>query len=89
MGTSGVRYFLELDDEDHPHAYGDKVARTGVIPEHAGSSPRVWGQVFLFLARQHATRIIPTRMGTRVIIMLRILIYRDHPHAYGDKCGCL
>ena len=24
-------------------------------------------------------------MGTRVLIMLHILICKDHPHAYGDK----
>ena len=30
-------------------------------------------------------RIIPTRMGTRLVISTPNVPGRDHPHAYGDK----
>ena len=30
-------------------------------------------------------RIIPTRMGTRILNLIRNKYKRDHPHAYGDK----
>ncbi len=32
------------------------------------------------------TRIIPTRVGTRVLTTHDVKSLRDHPHAYGDKC---
>ncbi len=33
-------------NEDHPHAYGDKVMLSESTSPEQGSSPRVWGQVF-------------------------------------------
>ena len=31
------------------------------------------------------TRIIPTRVGTSVIVAVSGVIVKDHPHACGDK----
>ena len=70
---------------DHPHACGDKVARTGVIPEHAGSSPRVWGQVLASPYVTVSNGIIPTRVGTRILCKSLQPLAADHPHACGDK----
>ena len=44
MGTSCFFRAVPTCNEDHPHAYGDKI--TAIIQECAqrGSSPRVWGQ---------------------------------------------
>ena len=85
MGTSLIVAQQFLLKEDHPHAYGDKSV-TGIedytVP---GSSPRVWGQARIRCHRIIACGIIPTRMGTRPVILLFLLCYRDHPHAYGDK----
>ena len=34
------------------------------------------------------TRIIPTRMGTSDNYTVDGDLFRDHPHAYGDKAYC-
>ena len=71
--------------EDHPHAYGDKtlmLSEQKIIP---GSSPRVWGQVEGVYSCVRLFGIIPTRMGTRSVLMFICRRKRDHPHAYGDK----
>ena len=51
----------------------------------AGSSPRVWGQALPSPQKSRERRIIPTRMGTRVILIDPLYSTTDHPHAYGDK----
>ena len=85
MGTSHQFSPLKMAKADHPHAYGDKIFCVKGFRVKVGSSPRVWGQADKNEALTMQNGIIPTRMGTRVIIMLLILISRDHPHAYGDK----
>ena len=55
--------------QDHPHACGDKFAAVASFHSNSGSSPRVWGQVgFLHQIHQEA-RIIPTRVGTSLLIL--------------------
>ena len=49
---------------DHPHACGDKLPFDRFKRKVQGSSPRVWGQVQMFLHRLLWLRIIPTRVGT-------------------------
>ena len=44
MGTSDEMMKMEYEDEDHPHAYGDKDDFHIEWVESPGSSPRVWGQ---------------------------------------------
>ena len=36
--------------KDHPHAYGDKFPIVRRISKGLGSSPRVWGQVFVVVS---------------------------------------
>ena len=50
-----------------------------------GSSPRVWGQASAKTLLTCCYRIIPTRMGTRLIRSIQRFYRADHPHAYGDK----
>ena len=47
MGTSVKSDDIICYDEDHPHAYGDKINFPWVKNTAVGSSPRVWGQVIL------------------------------------------
>ncbi len=50
MGTSRKEQANAVEDEDHPHAYGDKSSSASVCSSEIGSSPRVWGQVvFMFV----------------------------------------
>ena len=85
MGTRLPFLPVKIRSRDHPHAYGDKVSLILVRSLRIGSSPRVWGQVFIHIALSQADRIIPTRMGTRRLCLLPWSRTRDHPHAYGDK----
>ena len=50
-----------------------------------GSSPRVWGQGAIKVPLRTQARIIPTRVGTRLVQFLYVHSTRDHPHACGDK----
>ena len=50
-----------------------------------GSSPRVWGQVFLQLPMILKPHIIPTRVGTSIHQDEATPHLQDHPHACGDK----
>ena len=85
MGTRNNISIDKLADEDHPHAYGDKNSYSTQGANDKGSSPRVWGQVSGQISRIVSAGIIPTRMGTRSILLCHMLTVTDHPHAYGDK----
>ena len=45
----------------------------------------MWGQGFAVYHTQGQFGIIPTRVGTRLLLCLLERFYRDHPHACGDK----
>ena len=85
MGTSDEMMKMEYEDEDHPHAYGDKIFFFHFLILSPGSSPRVWGQDKYRAERLISAGIIPTRMGTRMLLSERTKRLKDHPHAYGDK----
>ena len=92
MGTRGASGWNLYNCRDHPHAYGDKSSTTGNRSAKLGSSPRVWGQALFCISINLFSRIIPTRMGTRVLPFDTATSVGDHPHAYGDKfivfCSC-
>ena len=85
MGTSPKDNYPNGAWEDHPHACGDKLVKICLVIEVIGSSPRVWGQETIVLIGIRKTGIIPTRVGTRHLRLIRQLKIQDHPHACGDK----
>ena len=85
VGTSDEELMNELKKRDHPHAYGDKGTRRLNRSQSPGSSPRVWGQVAVFVYTQKYKGIIPTRVGTRYTVLPVTVSVKDHPHACGDK----
>ena len=85
MGTSYHRFAFKMATPDHPHAYGDKFDVPMSPAMYSGSSPRVWGQAKAIAASAMLVGIIPTRMGTSCPYPDKIIIFWDHPHAYGDK----
>ena len=70
---------------DHPHACGDKFTSPADVAGQTGSSPRVWGQVRHFLLWSMKSGIIPTRVGTSLFTPKNTRLWKDHPHACGDK----
>ena len=88
MGTRESPTSRRGRHEDHPHAYGDKTAMSMELYQPQGSSPRVWGQVLEMQKRGYTVGIIPTRMGTSINFVRYFWLFKDHPHAYGDKPVC-
>ena len=85
VGTSRKEQANAVEDEDHPHACGDKGKVLPCFQSPSGSSPRVWGQERFRVADFCVGRIIPTRVGTSLLLVQRCKARRDHPHACGDK----
>ncbi len=85
VGTSSRLRSMQVLTKDHPHACGDKVLRSQAFFCSRGSSPRVWGQVYLPIYYTIRYRIIPTRVGTSFCKCSKRQAVRDHPHACGDK----
>ena len=64
VGTRTCTDWELLQEQDHPHACGDKqLLKIGVCVKR-GSSPRVWGQDTGTQKNTSTDRIIPTRVGT-------------------------
>ena len=88
VGTRGYSGSACVVVWDHPHACGDKTIRYCSSFKVKGSSPRVWGQVNTICYKTCLVRIIPTRVGTRRLLLSAYHSFRDHPHACGDKLIC-
>ena len=85
MGTSRKLYCGVILRKDHPHACGDKFQLSAMTAIGKGSSPRVWGQVAVFICPVSFSGIIPTRVGTSSHNGSIGRSSKDHPHACGDK----
>ena len=86
VGTSVLYTLVRVRKKNHPHACGDKFSCSRFCSELRGSSPRIWGQEKATMQKAVCRRIIPTHMGTRTDLNTARAKFRDHPHAYGDKC---
>mgnify|MGYP003095644649 CR=1 FL=1 len=89
VGTSALQRLVAARQKDHPHACGDKCKICVGHIATSGSSPCVWGQdagdgVFTIWER-----IIPMRVGTSYLDLMKAYQIQDHPHACGDKSNCL
>ena len=85
VGTRSTLLSLYSIVKDHPHACGDKVDRVSCDRQREGSSPRVWGQVYVAIDKSTTGGIIPTRVGTSAYLSRGKHRHKDHPHACGDK----
>ena len=85
VGTSRAVRSNSNRQVDHPHACGDKYIKNMTEINPLGSSPRVWGQDIKNIWCSQIVRIIPTRVGTSLLLSQRREGCRDHPHACGDK----
>ena len=85
VGTSCCVRVRYAQLRDHPHACGDKIVFRSFAPLVSGSSPRVWGQVFVGNFYLSNAGIIPTRVGTSSAMRFIKAERKDHPHACGDK----
>ena len=70
VGTSSPFSERIIFVKDHPHACGDKQNFLHSFLPKQGSSPRVWGQAQLRILSTFAFGIIPTRVGTSLVLTL-------------------
>ena len=68
VGTSAKNALLLLTLRDHPYACGDKQGISAHTQARHGSSPRVWGQAEKMNLKNLQKRIIPTRVGTSLLV---------------------
>ena len=68
VGTSFALRCTTVIGRDHPHACGDKLWDISHRATAHGSSPRVWGQGQMLGNLTTNIGIIPTRVGTSVLI---------------------
>ena len=85
VGTRLKSDFTETRNSNHPHACGDKAFQSCNLCYPSGSSPRVWGQVRFKASSTKTAGIIPTRVGTSFVGNATASLFKDHPHACGDK----
>ena len=69
----------------HPHARGERPARTTALPALGGSSPRTWGTLQPSRRRESNRRFIPTHVGNATAAWARRPVNAVHPHARGER----
>ena len=73
VGTRVERLDKSIHLKDHPHACGDKRFTTNSRKCGLGSFPRVWGQGGAQSDYDGGAGIIPTRVGTRIDGLQKLL----------------
>ncbi len=70
---------------DHPHACGENELEFDCSSDHAGPSPRVWGEPPMYESHVRGRRTIPTRVGRTRAGSECTHAMSDHPHACGEN----
>ena len=72
---------------DHPRACGANHNRVVVLPDSAGSSPRMRGKPYFHQEAEDGRRIIPAHAGQTCVLWLLPSVSADHPRACGANCN--
>ena len=64
---------------------GEKFCKNASLYLFLGSSPRAWGKEPGFGHFDMASRIIPTCVGKRKVLIILMYSSADHPHVRGEK----
>ena len=68
----------------HPHVCGEHCLRSVAIRCVTGSSPRVWGALYILPDSGHVWRLIPTCVGSTEGDVCGALATPAHPHVCGE-----
>jgi len=68
----------------HPHACGEHPIVVSGLPARSGSSPRMWGTLYLSYSKLQQSRFIPTHVGNTGKCTMLIKANSVHPHACGE-----
>ena len=84
VGNSIIIKFKRIWKTVHPHACGELSRMFMTIDSVSGSSPRVWGTLYIIPSTLHIYRFIPTRVGNSTACRLYQQCQPVHPHACGE-----
>ena len=71
----------------HPHVCGERHTDAPGATLGRGSSPRVWGTLYVLCVRFYVKRFIPTCVGNAGFTMTDPYEYPVHPHVCGERNG--
>ena len=71
----------------HPHACGELRLMAKQTGSKVGSSPRLWGTLWIKIDSQNNHRFIPTPVGNSFSWALTLTLLPVHPHACGELIG--
>ncbi len=69
----------------HPHGCGERVHQDDDARVITGSSPRMWGTLFMTFLELCKKRFIPTDVGNAVKDVCTVLEITVHPHGCGER----
>ena len=85
VGKRLLRLLPHQLPSDHPHVRGEKMRPPARRRNGNGSSPRAWGKDAAARAKAERERIIPTCVGKRLLAVIFMSLFPDHPHVRGEK----
>ena len=83
-GNTAIVRINGITPWDHPRACGEHRIRTGLIPLHLGSSPRMRGTRDVRPLADKGDGIIPAHAGNTAKRLWPNFVARDHPRACGE-----
>ena len=86
VGNTGEIFPAGGDSPVHPHACGEHICSPVSASRTRGSSPRLWGTQFAFVAAIVCRRFIPTPVGNTKLAQALYDCQPVHPHACGEHC---
>ena len=85
VGTRIDDLYTESEDEDHPHACGDKACENYYVGDGIGSSPRVWGQVVVYISFRPKLQDHPHACGDKFTrVKVCFLLGGSSPRVWGQ-----
>ncbi len=85
VGNGSTATTRAIGGSGHPHACGERRYPERQINRRPGSSPRLWGTVFVICRTRRLARVIPTPVGNGLALIIRTLTSSGHPHACGER----
>ena len=68
----------------HPHVCGEHNVSNNKLDKHHGSSPRLWGTLYLNGKLEEVNRFIPTSVGNITLPTGVLSGFTVHPHVCGE-----
>src|SRR5690606_23171019 len=85
VGNAALDETISAPDAVHPHACGERSACCFASSPASGSSPRMWGTLYLLPISLLITRFIPTHVGNALCRHRFCRLWPVHPHACGER----